>query len=64
MYTVQILKHRQFISEKERRRNRLVTNCSDIPSKDNQYCRISEHKIQRRPMYKCYYKPRKAMNQI
>jgi hypothetical protein len=33
------------ICRKESRRKRLVANRSAIPSRDNQYCRISEHKV-------------------
>jgi hypothetical protein len=31
--------------KKERRRKRPIRNISDIQSRDNSYCRISEHKI-------------------
>ena len=36
----------------ERTRERSVTKSSNIESRDNQYCRISKHKICRRPVCK------------
>jgi hypothetical protein len=38
--------------KKERGRKRLVTNWSDMKIRVNQYCRISENKIKRRPICK------------
>lgn len=52
-------RRRWAICNEERGRKRLVANWSNVQSRDNQFYRLSEHKICRRPVCKYCQKPLK-----
>jgi len=45
-------RYRWAVYKKEWKRKGHVTNCSDIQSRDNECCRISQHTVWRRPICK------------